>query len=97
MTGPQAAYVFAFLNGSLQLAPLVQLLGGYMRGERVADRVMRLQPTAQVGAGGQFAYVIPGTNEHLQIGGQAAASFTDPIGGTSTVDYGYQLFLQWKF
>jgi hypothetical protein len=48
-------------------------------------------------AGGQITHTFPNTGDHLQIGGQAAASWTDPHDTNSTIDYGAQLFLQWKF
>jgi hypothetical protein len=96
LSGPQAAYVIPFLNGTLQLAPVIQMLAGVQRVQH-EDRIYRLVPTTQVGAGGQAVYTIPGTNGHLQLGGQAAAAITDPARADLTVDYGYQVFLQWKF
>ena len=97
LSGVQAAYVFAFLEGSLQVTPIANALAGYVRGEGKKDQIMRLMPATQVGGGAQIAYVVPGTGGHLQIGGQAAASWTDPSDANSTIDYGGQIFLQWKF
>ena len=54
-------------------------------------------PTAQVGIGEQIMYAIPGTNQHLSIGGQGAISWTDPSGANATRDTNVQLILQWKF
>jgi hypothetical protein len=95
-TGVQAAWVFAFLKGSLQIGPIAQALRGLSRAEQ-ADGIVRFVPTSQVGGGAQIVYVIPKTGEHLQIGGQAAAAFTAPSGAHSTFDFAPSIFLQWKF
>ena len=97
LTGPQAAYVWAFLDGSLQVTVIAQALTGFLRGEGRKDRIVKLHPATQVGAGGQLVWVVPNTGEHLQVGGQAAASWSDPDDVDSTIDYGTQIFLQWKF
>ena len=97
LSGPQAAYVFAFLDGALQITPMVQALAGVVRGEGTKDGIVKLRPATQVGGGGQIAYAVGDTGGHLQIGGQAAASWTDPQDAKSTFDYGAQIFLQWKF
>ncbi len=96
-SGFQAAWVFSFLNGSLQLAPIAQALTGFSRSQQTADGAIRMVPSAQLSTGGQIVYVIPGTRQHLQIGGQAAAAFTSPLGAHSTVDIAPSVFLQWKF
>jgi hypothetical protein len=96
-TGFQAAWVFAFLEGSLQIGPIVQALGGISRGQQAADAVIKMVPTGQVALGEQMVYEIPGTKGHLQIGGQFAAAFTAPGGAHSTVDFAESIILQWKF
>jgi Domain of unknown function (DUF4157) len=95
-TGVQAAWVFAFLKGSLQIGPIAQALRGLSRSQQ-ADGIVRFVPTSQIGGGGQIVYVIPKTGEHLQIGGQAAAAFTAPAGAHATFDFAPSIFLQWKF
>lgn len=97
LTGVQAAWVFAFLDGTLQISPLIQALGGASRAQQTKDGVVRMVPTGQIGAGLQIMYTIPDTNEHLQIGGQGAASWTDPSGANDTFDANAQIVLQRKF
>ncbi len=94
-TGFQAEWVFSFLDGALQLAPLVQALGGVSRAQQASDGMLRFVPTAQAALGGQIVYQFGSTP--LQIGGQAAAAFTDPKGAPSTGDVQSGVFLQWKF
>ncbi len=96
-SGFQAAWVFAFLQGALQLQPIAQALIGYARAQQTVDGMIKFVPTGQLGVGGQIVYAIPGTNQQLQIGGQAAAAFTAPGGAHSTVDLAPSIFLQIKF
>lgn len=96
-TGFQAAWVFAFLKGSLQIEPIAQLLGGVQRGQQTGSKSFSLLPTIQPGLGAQIMYTIPGTKEKLQIGGQVAGAYTAPRDAPATIDPSGNIFLQWKF
>ncbi len=96
-TGFQAAWVFAFLSGALQVAPIAQVLRGFARAQQTSDGLIKFVPTGQVAGGGQIVYVVEGTQEHLQIGGQAAAAYTSSRGATPTIDLAPSIFMQWKF
>jgi len=54
-------------------------------------------PTGQVSMGGQVIYVVSGTGQHLQVGGQLAAGYTLASGSNATQDTSGQIILQWKF
>ncbi len=95
-TGFQAAWVFSFLKGSLQVGPLAQALTGVARAQQAADGMIKLVPAGQVAAGGQILYTVPGFGGHLQIGGQAAVAFTAPAGAHSTIDFAPSIVMQWK-
>jgi len=92
MSGPQAAWVFAFLDGALQLSPILQVLQGVSQ-----PSPMKWVPTGQVSMGGQVIYVVSGTGQHLQVGGQLAAGYTLASGSNATQDTSGQIILQWKF
>jgi hypothetical protein len=94
-TGPQAAWVFSFLKGSLQIGPIVAVLAGLQRGQEKAGDSFKMVPAGQVQAGEQFLYKIGDTN--LQIGGQFAAAYTSPSGMPSKFDLQEGLVLAWKF
>jgi Domain of unknown function (DUF4157) len=96
-TGVQAAWVFSFLKGSLQVGPIAQLLEGFQRGQQTGSTRFSLLPTSQAGLGGQILYAIPGTDQKLQIGGQLTGAYTAPRGADATIDYAGSAILQWKF
>jgi hypothetical protein len=96
-TGFQAAWVFSFLKGSLQIGPIIQGLAGLQRGQQTASSKLTLLPTGQVAAGDQIIYAIPGTDQKLQIGGQFAAAYTAPSGAPTTIDFSESVIIQWKF
>jgi hypothetical protein len=96
-TGPQAAWVFAFLKGSLQVEPILQFLAGFQRGQQTGSTRFNLLPTSQVAAGGQLVVAIPGTDKKLQFGGQFTGAYTAPRGAPATIDYSETIILQWKF
>jgi len=86
--GFQAAWVKSWFDGALQLAPLVQVLGGAMRAQQAKDGSLRMVAAGQVMIGGQLAYQfdIPHTKLKMQIGVQAGASVTDASGANPTLD-----------
>ncbi len=88
IAGFQAAWVKSWFDGALQLAPLVQVLGGAMRAQQAKDGSIRMVGAGQVMLGGQLAYQfdIPHTKMHMQIGVQAGVSVTDPSGANPTLD-----------
>jgi Domain of unknown function (DUF4157) len=96
-TGPQAAWAFSFLKGSLQVEPILQFLAGFQRGQQTGSTRFQLLPTSQVSAGGQLLLTVPGTSKKLQVGAQATGAYTAPGGAPPTVDYSGTIILQWKF
>ena len=83
-TGPQAQWVWPFLDGTLQLQVLASALaGGANTGNDVIGAVP-LVPTVQLSAGGQVTYAIPGTGKHVLIGFQLAGQLTGTAGQGTT-------------
>jgi ABC-type arginine/histidine transport system permease subunit len=83
-TGPQAQWVWPFLDGALQLQVLASALaGGANTGNDVIGAVP-LVPTVQLSAGGQVTYAIPGTGKHVLIGFQLAGQLTGTAGQGTT-------------
>jgi hypothetical protein len=88
IAGFQAAWVKSWFDGALQLAPMVQVLGGAMRAQQAKDGSLKMVSAGQVMVGAQLAYQfeIPHTKLKMQIGVQAGASVTDASGANPTLD-----------
>jgi hypothetical protein len=94
ITGPQAQWVWPFLDGALQLQVLVSALaGGANTGNDVTGSVP-LMPSVQLSAGGQVTYAIPGTGKHVLIGFQLAGQVTGTAGQGTTAALVPQGFVQ---
>jgi hypothetical protein len=85
-------------SGSLRLplAPVIQMLAPCSASSARTASTGWCRRRRSVRAD-RAVHTIPGTNGHLQTGGQAAAAITDPARADLAVAYGYQVFLQWKF
>jgi hypothetical protein len=88
IAGFQAAWVKSWFDGALQLAPMVQVLGGAMRAQQAKDGSLKMVSAGLVMVGAQLAYQfeIPHTKLKMQIGVQAGASVTDASGADPTLD-----------
>ena len=92
--GVQAAWVMPFLNGALQVSALASAAAGVAQGRPDASGRVSMVPSAQVAAGGQVTYAIPGTNNHVLIGFQVQGSVTQTQGSNASLDFAPQGFLQ---
>ena len=99
LAGAQAAWVKSWFEGALQLAPLVQVLGGAMQAQQAKDGTIRMVAAGQVMVGGQlaFQFTIPNSKMKMQIGVQAGASVTDAHGANPTLDGPVQFVWQASF
>lgn len=96
--GLQLAWVQNFLNGNLQVSPQLQVTFGGSRADVDGQsHALKWTPTGQISAGGQALFKVPGFKGHVWVGWQAAASVTDPKGGTPTVDRSVGFVLQFQF
>ncbi len=99
MSGFQAAWVKSWFDGALQLAPLVQVLGGAMQAQQAKDGSIKMVVAGQVMVGGQLAYQfdIPNSKMKMQIGVQAGGSVTGAGGADPTLDGSVQFVAQVAF
>jgi hypothetical protein len=97
--GFQAAWVKSWFDGALQLAPLVQVLGGAMQAQQAKDGSIKMVLAGQVMVGGQIAYQfdIPNSKMKMQIGVQAGGSATGAGGADPTLDGTIQFVAQVSF
>ncbi len=97
ITGPQLQWVWPFLNNTLQLQVLASALAGGANTGNDVNGSIPMVPTAQLSAGGQVTYAIPGTGKHVLIGFQLAGQVTATEGQGTTAALVPQGIIQISF
>jgi hypothetical protein len=92
LQGPQAQWVWPFLNNTLQVQVIAQALRGMANGGTDAKGAVAMVPMTQIGIAGQVTYAIFGKS--VLIGFQLSATGTATDGQAPTADLVPQGFIQ---